>query len=266
MRYWKRANALEHDNLRLSDHGIFQHPDAFDFDADSRTGLKRTNTRRSACGDQIPWLKRHKGAYKRDYIIHAEDHLCECGILLLLAIDKGSHAQPREIHFIAAYALTFSIILRAYWFFVGNNYARSGFPMFWKKEWYKAVFGQVIEYTKLDRGHIHIGHNSLAGASYAAFFAMCGFEGVTGMALYAESNPGGFWDRLLGWTIPLLGGSFRVHTWHHLVAWLIIVFTMFHFYIAIYDTQLYKNGLIDSIIAGPKFYEKGDHDADKWLS
>ncbi len=110
--------------------------------------------------------------------------------------------------------------MRVYWFFVGNNYARSGFPMFWKFSWYKAVLQQVIDYLQLDRGHIHIGHNSLAGASYAAFFAMCGFEGVTGLALYSESNPGGFWDHITGWTIPLLGGSFRVHMWHHLVAWL----------------------------------------------
>jgi Ni/Fe-hydrogenase 1 B-type cytochrome subunit len=174
--------------------------------------------------------------------------------------------RMREFHFLFGFALILGVLLRVYWFFVGNNYARSGFPMFWKLDWYKAVIGQVIEYTKLDRGHIHVGHNSLAGFSYAAFFAMCGFEGVTGMALYGESNPGGFWDRMVGWTVPLLGGSFRVHTWHHLVAWFIVIFTMFHIYIAIYDTQLYKNGLIDSIIAGRKFYEKGDHDADTWLS
>jgi len=174
--------------------------------------------------------------------------------------------RMREFHFLFGFALILGVLIRVYWFFVGNNYARSGFPMFWKLDWYKAVIGQVIEYTKLERGHIHVGHNSLAGLSYTAFFAMCGFEGVTGMALYAESNPGGFWDRMVGWTIPLLGGSFRVHTWHHLVAWFIVVFTMFHLYIAIYDTQLYKNGLIDAIIAGPKFYEKGDHDADTWLS
>ena len=174
--------------------------------------------------------------------------------------------RMRELHFLFGFALVLGVAIRAYWFFAGNNYARSGFPMFWKLKWYKDVIGQVIEYMHLERGHIHIGHNSLAGASYVAFFAMCTFEGVTGMALYGQSNPGGFWDTLVGWTIPLLGGSFRVHTWHHLVAWLIVVFTLFHIYIVIYDTQLYKNGLVDSIIAGPKFYEKGDKDADTWLS
>lgn len=174
--------------------------------------------------------------------------------------------RMRQFHFAFGFALIIGVLLRIHWFFVGNNYARSGFPFFWRASWYKAVFQQVVDYMHLDRGHIHIGHNSLAGASYAAFFAMCGFEGVTGLALYSESNPGGFWDNLLGWTIPLLGGSFRVHTWHHLVAWLIMVFVVFHLYIAVYDAYLYKNGLIDSIIAGSKFYEPGDHDADKWVS
>jgi len=174
--------------------------------------------------------------------------------------------RMREVHFAFGFALLIGIAIRVYWFFVGNNYARSGFPLFWRKSWYKAVFGQIVEYMHIERGHIHIGHNSLAGASYAGFFAMCGFEGITGLAMYGESNPGGFWDRLCGWTTPLLGGSFRVHMWHHMVAWLIVVFLVFHLYIAIYDAVLYKNGLIDSIISGPKFFEEGDHDADTWIS
>jgi len=174
--------------------------------------------------------------------------------------------RVREFHFAFGFVLILGVLIRVYWWFVGNNYARSGFPMFWKLSWYKAVFKQVVDYMHLERGHVHIGHNSLAGASYMAFFAMCGFEGLTGMALYSESNPGGFWDKVTGWSIPLLGGSFRVHMWHHLVAWLILVFVLFHIYIVLYDVQLYKNGLVDSIIAGPKFYEPGDHDADTWIS
>jgi Ni/Fe-hydrogenase 1 B-type cytochrome subunit len=172
----------------------------------------------------------------------------------------------RQFHFIFGYVLLISSAIRIYWFFAGNNYARSGFPLFWRLSWYKAVFHQVIDYVHLDRGHINVWHNSLAGASYTAFFAMSAFEGVTGLALYGESKPGGFWDRTTGWITPLLGGSFRVHMWHHLVAWLIIVFVVFHIYIVLYDVKLYKNGLVDSIIAGPKYFEPGDHDADKWIS
>jgi len=172
----------------------------------------------------------------------------------------------REVHFVAGYVLIFSLIVRAYWFFAGNNYARSGFPFFWKPSWWKALWEQVAEYMQTDRGHVHIGHNSLAGAAYVSFFALCVFEAVTGMALYSESNPGGFWDRLTGWTVPLLGGSFRTHMWHHLAAWCITAFAIIHVYIVLYDTFLFRNALVDSILSGYKFAEKGDHDCDRWVS
>lgn len=172
----------------------------------------------------------------------------------------------REIHFIFAYALTFSILLRVYWFFAGNHYARSGFPFFWRWSWWKAVIHQVVEYLHVKRGQVHVGHNSLAGASYAAFFALGFFEILTGFALYGEPNPGGFWDRLTGWVIPILGGSFQVHMWHHLAAWGIVVFAIFHIYIVIYDSLLYRDGLVDAILSGFKFYQKGDLDSDKWVS
>jgi|SRR5579862_3189856 len=182
------------------------------------------------------------------------------------AFNRFTMGRMREFHFIFGFALTLAILVRVYWFFAGNNYARSGFPFFWRKSWYKAVFHQVVEYMHLERGHVNIGHNSLAGASYAAFFALCGFEGVTGLALYGESNPGGFWDTVLGWTTPLLGGSFRVHMWHHLAAWFILIIAMFHLYIVLYDSVLYKDGLVDSIISGEKHSIEGDKDADSWIS
>lgn len=174
--------------------------------------------------------------------------------------------RMRELHFVFGMALSISLLVRIYWFWGGNNYARSGVPMFWKASWYKAVFGQAQAYLKLDRGQIHMGHNALAGFSYLGFLLMCVFEGVTGFALYGESNPRGFWDHVCGWTLPLMGGSFRVHMWHHMFAWLMIVFVLFHVYIVLYDVFLYRDGLIDSIIAGPKWYEEGDHDADTWIS
>jgi Ni/Fe-hydrogenase 1 B-type cytochrome subunit len=182
------------------------------------------------------------------------------------AVANFQMGRMREFHFIFGFALLIAIFVRCYWFFVGNNYARSGFPMFWRVSWYKAVLQQMIDYTKLDRGFVHIGHNSLAGASYAAFFALCFFEAVTGFALYGQSNPGGFWDSLLGWTVPLLGGSFLTHMWHHLAAWFIVIIALFHLYIVLYDAQLYKDKLIRSMIFGEKTSIPGDHDADTWIS
>jgi len=66
----------------------------------------------------------------------------------------------------------------------------------------------------------------------------------------SESNPGGFWDRLVGWVIPLCGGALRVHMWHHLFAWGFIAFASLHIYVVLFDSHQYKNGLISAIVSG----------------
>ncbi len=173
----------------------------------------------------------------------------------------------RQLHFLAGYVLLFSFNLRVYWFYMGNNYARSGFPFVWKREWWQDLIAQGNQYLKLERGHVHLGHNALAGAAYTFFVIFIGWCQIfTGLALYSESNPGGFWDRLLGWILPLCGGSFTVRMWHHAFAWSFVVFVILHLYIVLFDSYQFKNGLITSIISGYKFYEKGDLDHDRWVS
>ena len=69
--------------------------------------------------------------------------------------------RAREIHFLAGYLLLFSFILRVYWFYMGNNYARSGFPFVWRKAWWADLRAQALQYLRLDRGHVHLGHKFL---------------------------------------------------------------------------------------------------------
>jgi Ni/Fe-hydrogenase 1 B-type cytochrome subunit len=165
----------------------------------------------------------------------------------------------REVHFVAGYALLFSFILRGYWFFAGNKYARSGMPVFWQRQWRIALKDQMGEYMSIKRGPTHLGHNSLAGLSYALFVGGLGLAQIlTGFALYSEDNPGGFWNTLFGWVIPLLGGSFRTHMWHHLFAWGFVVFLILHLYLVLFGSVRYKNGLLSSMISGDKFFREGD--------
>lgn len=183
------------------------------------------------------------------------------------AYDRFFMGRVREVHFIAAYALLFSFIVRAYWFFVGNNYSRSGFPRFWEKDWWTELFGQVLEYLGKERAPVPLGHNALAGAAYFLFVAVLGtFQIVTGFALYGETNRGGFWDSLCGWSVSLLGGAFRTHLWHHVAAWGFVIFFIMHLYMVLFDVGRFKNGLIGSMIAGFKFFRKGDLEHDRWLT
>ena len=173
----------------------------------------------------------------------------------------------RKIHFAAAFVFLVSFLLRMYWFWMGNNYARSGFPFLWRPAWWRDLLRQSKDYLRLDRGHVHLGHNALGGLAYTLFVIVLGWAQIfTGLALYSESKPGGLLDKLVGWVIPLLGGSFRVHMWHHMFAWGFLVFAILHVYIVLYDSVQFRNGLLTSMISGRKFYQKGDLDSETWLS
>ena len=173
----------------------------------------------------------------------------------------------RQIHFIAGYVLLASFLIRIYWFFAGNNYARSGFPFFWRLSWWHQLIEQSWEYLTIHINQRFVGHNQLGALSYLIFIAgMGGAEIVTGFAMYSESNPGGFWSTIFGWVIPLLGGSYQVHQWHHAFAWGILAFIAIHIYIVILDSIYLDNGMVGSIFTGRKFVRKSDVDTNTWLS
>ena len=173
----------------------------------------------------------------------------------------------RKIHFGFALVFFVNFIWRMYWFWMGNNYARSGFPFFWRGSWWADLRRQAADYLTLKKGHQHLGHNALAGLAYTTMVVGLSWaQALTGLALYSESNPWGFWSRTVGWMIPLLGGSLQVRMWHHLFAWGFLVFGILHIYIVFYDGQIWRNGLMASMVSGTKFYREGDVDSETWLS
>jgi len=162
--------------------------------------------------------------------------------------------RVRQIHFAAAWIFLVSFFLRIVWFWIGNEHSRSGFPYVWRVSWWKDLSRQAWDYLKLDMGHPHAGHNALAGLSYTIFVILLGWlQILTGLAIYAQGNPGGFLDSLVGWVIPIFGGPFQTQSWHHLFAWGFVVFVILHLYIVLLDARQYRNGLIVSMITGFKF-------------
>ena len=173
----------------------------------------------------------------------------------------------RKVHFAFAYVFLINFLWRIFWFYVGSNFARSGVPMVWKRAWWNDLFRQAWDYLRLERGHVHLGHNALAGLAYTVLVIGLGWVQLfLGFAIYSQTHTGGMWDRLLGWVIPLLGGSFQALMWHHLFAWLFLFFAIVHVYIVFYDGMQFKNGLITSMVSGEKFYTEGDIDSTTWMS
>ncbi len=170
-------------------------------------------------------------------------------------------ASARKIHFLLAYVFLVNFLWRSYWFWMGNEYARSGFPYVWRPKWWADLVRQGWDYLRLERGHIHLGHNPLGGLAYTIGVIGLGWlQMLLGFALFSQTNPDGFWAVTAGWVIPLLGGAFPTLMWHHLLAWGFVVFTILHVYIVFYDGQQFKNGLVGSMISGEKFFQEGDVD------
>jgi Ni/Fe-hydrogenase 1 B-type cytochrome subunit len=182
------------------------------------------------------------------------------------AYEHFAMGRVREVHFIAAFIFTVNFAFRAVWFLLGNSYARTGVPYFWKASWWRALGHQTFLYLQLETGRPHLGHNAVAGLSYTIFIIGLGaLQIITGFALYSQSDPGSWLDGLAGWAIPLFGGAFRTLMWHHLFAWGFVVFVILHVYIVVLDSRVFRNGLIGSIADGNKFRrirEFGDVEED----
>jgi len=175
------------------------------------------------------------------------------------AADHFLFGYIRFAHFTAGYTLAVAWLLRIYWAFVGNDYARQLFlvPLF-NKAWWGEFWNDVRTYAFLKAKPIRYGgHNPMA--QFAMFFMLTlgsFFMIITGFAMYSEGEGKGGWaDALFGWVIPLFGQSQDVHTWHHLCMWLIVVFTIVHLYMAIRQDVTTKESILSTMISGYRTFK-----------
>ena len=163
----------------------------------------------------------------------------------------------RFIHFIAGFVFFFNFMMRIYWAFVGNKYAR------WRNyiPLKKAQWKEIVSVLKVDILHLKnepldsIGHNSLALASYFGLFIAFVVQSVTGFALYAAMSDNWF-SSLFAWASPMAGGDLPTRQVHHLFMWIFIIFTIIHVYLVFYHDYVERRGITSSMIGGWKFIEK----------
>lgn len=192
--------------------------------------------------------------------------LCVTGYIIgqPLAIQSGAEASfgywfgtIRFIHFVAAFVFFFIFIIRIYWGFAGNKYAK----------WYNYVplrkyqWVELIDVLKIDILHIPgkplhmIGHNALADMSYFMVFLAFILQSLTGFGMYAAMSNTWFMH-LFAWIVPLLGGDLLTRQIHHILMWFFIIFSMIHIYLVFYHDFIERRGVTSSMIGGWKFIEE----------
>ena len=163
----------------------------------------------------------------------------------------------RMLHFSAGFIATFALVIRIYWMFAGNQWARwDNFypltPRLLKKQVSGAL--KVIEADILQirvKPYDFVGHNGLAAWSYGAIFLLTIFQIVTGFGLYAPMSTWWFPD-LFRWVVPLMGGDATVRMWHHLAMWAFVIFTMIHVYLLVFHDYTEGHGEISSMVSGAR--------------
>lgn len=160
----------------------------------------------------------------------------------------------RVVHLYAAIVFVVALLVRLYWFFAGNRYAR--WPDFvpLTPGRLRSLLWTTMFYTFARREPDHYpGHNALAGASYAFIFLVYLAMVATGLALYTVYAPGGSPFQVFGFLVPLLHGLQTARLIHHIGMWLILVFAVVHVYFVVLSSIIEHVGTFDSIISGYKF-------------
>lgn len=170
-----------------------------------------------------------------------------------ISSDQYTMGWMRFIHFVSAYLFLMSIIVRLYWIFAGNRYARYDQWLPLNAERWRHLLGGIKFYLFIKRDASYTaGHTALAGATYTFLFGLFLFEVVSGFALYSLNHTGLIWTALGGWLLSVMHLQ-TIRLFHHLLMYLILLIGVVHIYIAWYLGTWEKSGLMDSIFSGYKF-------------
>ena len=170
----------------------------------------------------------------------------------------------RFVHFAAAFIFFASVLLRTYWAFAGNPWSRwRGLFPFLTKRGRQSMIHAFQYYFFLRRDPPEVtGHNALAGLSYMFIVALYGLIIFSGLALYGQLHPVSIWAKATSWVF-LFVTSPQIRMLHHIIMYLLIVFAVYHVYVAWLIDMEEGNGLMSSMFSGFKFMPP--HQEPDWI-
>ncbi len=179
---------------------------------------------------------------------------------LIVPGEAGRHfvmGTVKVIHFYVAIAFTLAVLARIVWMFLGSKNARwTSFIPTTRKRWADFI-GTLKFYLFIHKTPPECeGHNPLAGAAYTAIFGLYLVMILTGLGLYAADATVGTLVHHLTFLLAPFGGPQSARWVHHVVMWLLLGFTVHHVYSAVLVSLVEKNGTVDSIFSGYKWFRR----------
>jgi Ni/Fe-hydrogenase 1 B-type cytochrome subunit len=162
----------------------------------------------------------------------------------------------RFVHEIFGFILISVLLLRTYWFFAGNEWARWRAWVPLKKEQWQSIRSMLLYYSYQRREpEPEIGHNSLAAATYMVIIFLLAVECLTGLVLFGTVSQSHFLRVTVGW-IPHIVDIQYIRLCHYFIMFLFMAFVVHHVYSAVLVSKEQRNGLMESIFTGWKFVQR----------
>jgi Ni/Fe-hydrogenase 1 B-type cytochrome subunit len=169
----------------------------------------------------------------------------------------------KVVHSYSAIVFSLAVGSRLVWMFLGPRYARWNQFVPTTRKRIGHMWGTFKFYVFLARKPpATIGHNALAGATYVAVFGLYLVMIATGLALYSVSAYTSYM-KMWSFLLPIFGGAQTTRWIHHVVMWLLIGFTVHHFFSGLLMAKVEKTATLDSIFSGYKYVPKQEVEEEK---
>jgi Ni/Fe-hydrogenase 1 B-type cytochrome subunit len=175
-----------------------------------------------------------------------------------LVVSRGSGAffmaKVRFTHEVTGFIFIAVCVLRGYWFFKGNKWARWKQFVLVGKERRKDLKQWLKYYLFLRRKTIpQVGHNPLAGLTYAVVYFLILVEILTGLTLYNHLIGSRLLGFFTGW-LPMLISIRYLREIHFLIMFALWAFFLHHYYsVVLVSIEEKTGGIAGSIFSGYKY-------------
>ena len=163
-------------------------------------------------------------------------------------------ATMRFVHEVAGFVFIAALLVRFYWFWAGNKWARLNQFLPFDRRRFRDFKAQLAYYLFLRRNPpLAIGHNPLAGLTYLVVFGIMLAEVLTGLALLQHVHPNKTLGYFVDW-LPAVMSWRYIRLIHFGVMFALWAFFIHHVYSAILIGIEERSGLVKSIFSGYKFF------------
>ncbi len=173
------------------------------------------------------------------------------------AYDSYVMGYIRLAHFFAAMTLDISIMVRFYLAFF-SLYHRDWKEVMPTPKNIKGAIQVATCYMTFKKPSFYRHVDPFDGLLFLLLHLLMVLQLVTGFQMYVHALPADYWWSTLihlgtDWSLWVLGSDQMVRLTHHLILWVMIAGIIFHIYIQVAKTIIWRDGHIGSIVGGYKF-------------